>query len=117
MSFQEKQYLCDMQNSKEILLKRIKKTITSVVPEATVILYGSYARGEEKIGSDIDLLVLLDKNEITWEDEKKISFLLYDIEFDMGIIISPLILSKKDWEKRHYITPFYENVRNEGVIL
>lgn len=103
--------------SRKDILKKIKKSITSIVPNADVILYGSYARGEEKEESDIDLLILVDKDKVTWMDEKEISYPLYDIEFDIGKIISPMILSKKDWKKRHIITPFYENVINEGIAL
>ena len=105
-----------MVSRNDILLK-IRKSIKSIEPDATIILYGSFARGEEKNESDIDILVLLDKNKVTWDDEKKVKYPLYDIEFEIGKIISPLVLSKKDWEKRHRITPFYENVIKEGVIL
>jgi hypothetical protein len=42
---------------------------------------------------------------------------LYDIEFDTGTIISPLVYSKKFWEHEHRVTPFYENVKKEGVVL
>lgn len=49
--------------------------------------------------------------------KKDIKYPLYDIEFETGRIISPLVLSRHDWESRHKITPFYENVTNEGVIL
>ncbi len=35
------------------------------VPEATVILFGSRARGEHRPGSDVDLLVVVDTNEPT----------------------------------------------------
>ena len=99
------------------ILKKIKNSIASIVPNAIVILYGSYARGDENADSDIDILVLLDKDKITWNDEKKIAYPLYDIEFDIGKIISPLVLSKKDWGGKHRITPFYENVLNEGLTL
>jgi len=99
------------------ILQKIKTTIKSTVPDAKIILYGSYARGEEKNESDIDLLILLNNDKITWKDENKITYPLYDIEFDTGRIISPIIFSKKDWETRHRITPFYENVTTEGIIL
>jgi len=94
---------------------RIKDTVSGTDPNATVIVYGSHARGENHPNSDIDLLILLDKEEVTREDEKKIKYPLYDIEFDTGQIISPIVLSKSDWENRHRITPFYENIINEGV--
>lgn len=81
------------------------------------MLYGSYARGDYRSSSDIDILILLDKDTITGGDEKQITYPLYDIEFETGTIISPLVLSKKDWESRHSITPFYKNVIKEGIVL
>jgi len=105
-----------MLNRSDILLK-IKNSINSIVPDAKIILYGSYARGTEKLESDIDILVLLNKDKVTWLDEKEVKYPLYDIEFDTGKIISPLVLSKKDWEIRHRITPFYQSVKKEGVVL
>ena len=50
-------------------------------------------------------------------DERRITYPLFDIEFETGILISPLVLSKKDWESKHRITPFYENVTKEGKVL
>jgi predicted nucleotidyltransferase len=99
------------------LIHKIKDTIKSIAPKATVILYGSFARGDNRFDSDLDVLILLDKDKITREDEKSISYPLYDIEFDTGQVISPLVLSKSDWEKRHRITPFYENIKKDGVVL
>ncbi len=105
-----------MIDKKDIVLK-IRQAVKSVEPDATVILYGSYARGEQTNQSDLDILILLNKNTVSRKDEKRIKYPLYDIEFETGIIISPLVLSKKDWELRHRITPFYEYVTNEGVEL
>jgi len=102
---------------KNFILKLIKKSVKSTEPNAILILYGSYARGDYKEDSDLDLLVLIDKDEITRSDQKRIKYPLYDIEFDTGTIISALIFSKKDWEMNHMITPFYENVVREGRIL
>lgn len=109
-------YFCSMIDKNQILLQ-IKKTIVSTERNATVILYGSFKRGEQKPESDIDLLILVNREKITCDDEKRIKYPLYDIEFETGQIISPLVLSKKGWETRHRITPFYESVHEEGTVL
>ncbi len=61
----------------------------------------------------MDLLILLDKENVTRLDEKRVKYPLYEIEFDSGIIISPIVLSKKVWESKHKISPFYHNVIKE----
>ena len=40
---------------------------------------------------------------------------LYDIEMETGVQINPIIRPKNLWGR--YITPFYENVCKEGIIL
>ena len=105
-----------MKDNNDIFLM-IKNSIGLTEPDATIILYGSYARGDNSADSDLDLLILINKEKVTWEDEKKAKYPLYDIEFETGQIISPLVFSKKDWETRHRITPFYENIQKEGVVL
>jgi predicted nucleotidyltransferase len=99
------------------ILFRIKQLVNLADPTATVILYGSYARGQEKDESDIDVLILVDNENITYQDEQRIKYPLYDLEFETGKIISPLILSRNDWESRHVETPFYKNVKKDGVLL
>jgi len=103
-----------MIKSNDILLM-IANTVKAIVPNATVILYGSRARGDNNPDSDFDVLILQEKEKIWREDEMKVKYPLYDIEFETGKIISPLVLSKKDWETRHRITPFYDNVIKEGM--
>jgi predicted nucleotidyltransferase len=105
-----------MSKNKQIIFK-IKQLVKLAEPTATVILYGSYARGQNNKHSDIDVLILVDKEKITFSDEQRIKYPLYDLEFETGTIISPLILSRTDWETRHLVTPFYKNVKEEGVLL
>jgi len=99
------------------IIDRIVQQIRETEPDAEVILYGSYARGEETEESDIDLLILLDKENLLFEDKTKISFPLYHIEYDTGVIISPLVMSKSKWHTKHSITPLYQNIEKEGVRL
>ena len=99
------------------ILKRIKYAVHTSEPEAKIILYGSFARGDNRKDSDMDIIILLEKDQVSREDEKKVKYPLYDIEFDSGQVISPLVFSRKDWETRHKVTPFYQNVISEGIEL
>ena len=49
---------------KNNILHSIKNTVRAVDSTATIILYGSFARGDNNLNSDIDLLILLDKKHL-----------------------------------------------------
>ncbi len=110
-------YIWSMKNADSKILNQIKKIVTEQEPKAKIYLYGSRSRGTAKSNSDWDLLILLNKDKISPEDEQKISYPLYDLEFDTGEVISPMIYSEKEWNTKHKITPFYQNVMREGRLL
>ena len=105
-----------MKKEKKLFLD-IKSLVSHAAPRSKVILYGSYARGDQRKGSDVDLLILVDKKKINSEDEKKITWPLYGLEFETGIIISPMVKTKTEWETKYFITPLYENIKREGIEL
>jgi len=99
------------------ILDRIKRIVLDRDPSAKVYLYGSRARGIMKPDSDWDLLILLDKDKITADDEKNVTYPLYDLEFEIGEVISPMVYSETEWNTKYHVTPFYSNVMKEGKLL
>lgn len=99
------------------IVEQISKTIRRVAPTAKTILFGSEARGEARPDSDIDLLILVDGDKMSLEQEEIITLPLYELELKTGVVISPIIMLKKLWENRPFKTPFYINIVNEGIIL
>lgn len=106
-----------MKKSVSYILDKIKKIVTEKEPSAKVFLYGSRSRGTARENSDWDILILLDKDPISIDLERSITFPLYDLEFDLGEIISPTIYSEKEWGQKYKFTPFYNNIIKEGKLL
>ena len=93
---------------RELLGDRVKK----------IILYGSYARGDYKQSSDIDIMILTDLNfEEIEKYRDEISDIAFDIELESGIVISPVIKNIDRYNERVNIVPFFKNVQKEGVAL
>ncbi|MEI6049748.1 MAG: nucleotidyltransferase domain-containing protein [Bacteroidota bacterium] len=103
--------------SSKYLLGEIKRLVFEKAPDAKVYLYGSRAKGKAHKGSDWDILILLNNEKITAEIEQEITFSSYDLEFQTGEIISPMVYSEKEWNTRYKITPFYNNIMQEGRLI
>ena len=95
---------------------RIHEEIRAVDPTAQVILFGSRARGDAKIDSDWDVLILID-SPVTVDIERAFRYKLFDLELETGEVFSTFIHNKKVWNAKHKVTPFYKSIKKEGVRL
>ena len=84
----------------------------------SVIVYGSYARGDYSELSDVDVMILVT---LTEEKIKKISDQISDLAFDymmkFGVDISPVIINIDHFNYWADNLPYYRNVKKEGVKL
>jgi len=99
------------------MLKLLMDVAGTVMPSSSSVwLYGSRARGEAHTNSDWDLLILLDKQEITTEDFDKYGYPFIVMGWEHGADISPQLYTRKDWAQREF-TPFYKNIEADKQII
>lgn len=103
--------------TKSATLSRIRQMATSTIPKGgKAILYGSRARGDAHSDSDWDILILLDKDNLNQSDYDNVSYPFVLLGCDLGVEINPIMYTTKEWES-YRITPFYENVVRDGIVL
>lgn len=84
----------------------------------SVILYGSYARGDFRPDSDIDIMILVDLTDMEVEQyRKQLSWSTYDFNEEHDTDIKPIAKSESHFKKWLGVYPFYTNVQKEGVKL
>lgn len=106
-----------MTEREQHIIKLIHNRILEIDPSAEVILYGSHARGKPNKESDWDLLILLESPDVNKRTEQSFRHHLFDIELEIGEPISVFVYSKKDWENKYSITPFYKSIKKEGIVI
>jgi uncharacterized protein len=102
-------------SKKDQIILKIMGVVNNNAPDSEVYLYGSQARGDAKKLSDWDLLILLNRQIVSFDYETKFMDEFYDLELETGEIISPLIYSKNDWNTNHSATPLFEKIQKDGV--
>ncbi|MBR5983489.1 MAG: nucleotidyltransferase domain-containing protein [Bacteroidales bacterium] len=99
------------------VIENIKQVAKETLPpSSSLILYGSRARGDYKDDSDWDLLILLDKPELSDSDYDDVSFPFTLLGWNIGELISPQMYTKKEWDSISFL-PFYKNVEQDKIVL
>ncbi|MFP4527757.1 MAG: nucleotidyltransferase domain-containing protein [Candidatus Kapaibacterium sp.] len=81
---------------------------------ADVILFGSRARNDSDEFSDYDVLIILDSNYST-SDENRILDLCYDIDLKYDILLDVHILSVSEIDSLRGRQPIFQNAIKYGI--
>lgn len=102
------------------LLKNYRRDIENIfgVKLYKVILFGSYARGDFRNDSDMDVMILAD---VRPEDisiyADKVYDITYDYEMKYRIEINPVVQSVQTYNKWKKTYPFFMNIEKDGVAV
>jgi predicted nucleotidyltransferase len=106
-----------------MLKDKIKKNIPSFFLKhfggdlAAVVLYGSYAEDRETAYSDIDLLIIINKDFANWREKKKKEAFLRRETLSIGQV-SPKIMTPNELSSAaENFNPLILNVLSSGKIL
>lgn len=97
------------------LLLRVKSAVQQSAPGATVLLYGSVARGTQETESDYDIFVLTDRV-LTEQEQDTTRNAIFELELGTEKVISAKFCSRSRWE-HHPNMPFHVEVARDGIIL
>lgn len=101
--------------NQSVFLNKIKEKVLKEDSNASLILFGSRARGDFRDDSDWDVLMLTTK-EMHYQLKRKIRDEIYDVELEFMQPVSTIMVDKQKWESMS-ITPLYQNVTKEGKLL
>ena len=96
------------------MCEKIANTHTDSITE--IILYGSYARGQETDESDIDIAIVLSAD-LPEDQYDKITDIIVDYELDIGKTVSTISFDQSEFIEWKSTLPFYKNIDKEGIIL
>ena len=101
---------------KEIeLMHKFKSLVEERLHVHSMTVFGSRARGDAHEDSDLDVLVVIEEEE-TPGISQYISDCAWDACFDTGILLTPVIFSRRDWEEGPERSGLLaQAIRHEGI--
>jgi predicted nucleotidyltransferase len=97
------------------LLTRLRVYLTNLYGERLhqTMLFGSYARGEARPDSDIDILVVLKGTVNPGREVAKVSDFVADLSLEHDKVISCFFMDEERFSNRQ--GPLLRNIRREGI--
>lgn len=110
----------NMPDNLSVLLASYREAVAQILGERfdRMILFGSYARGDYKKESDMDIMILAD---VCPEEVSSCADMVYDLTYDFemqyGMEINPSVQSTRTYEKWRKVYPFFVNIEKDGVLV
>lgn len=89
--------------------------LKKMFPVVGIRLFGSKARGDSGPESDIDLLVLTEK-QLPWRERDHMTDSLYQIQMQHDVVISLLVVPLQEWTSGLVSAlPIHDIIEEEGI--
>jgi predicted nucleotidyltransferase len=95
-------------------LGHIKERVLKRYSVRQFILFGSKARGDFRLDSDIDLLMVT-AHPLTWRENDDIIGEVYEANLAFNTLFTVHLVAEEEWNRG--CLPFKENIEAEGVAV
>lgn len=97
------------------LMKELKEGLVQIYGDKlkAVYLYGSYARGDYREGSDVDVMLLLKNYEDYWKEYLRSSDYVSNISLKYDVTVSYILIKEIQWKEED--KSILRNIRREGL--
>ena len=109
--------MCDKDKLKLITYETVRAILSVSNKVEKIILFGSQARSDRVVSSDIDILVCVNMSEDELNKVKReMRNLTSDISLEYDEIVSLIVSTKEEYETMGDML-FYQNIKRDGIVL
>lgn len=96
-------------------MKELKEGLTQIYGDnlKAVYLYGSYARGDFREGSDVDVMILLKDYRSYFKELYRSSDYVSDVSLKYDVTVSCIIIKEIQWKQLEM--PVVRSIHKDGV--
>ena len=96
-------------------MKELKEGLMRIYGDRlkAVYLYGSYARGDYRPGSDVDVMILLKNYNDYWKEYRRSSDYVSDVSLKYDVTVSYILIKETQWKEA--AKPILRNIHKDGL--
>ncbi len=116
--YEVKQYLLHLKESdRTAIMACANRLFTELHPHIrSAVLFGSKARSDDTVDSDIDILIIVDTDDRGLARKIRRTAARVSLEYD--VLFNTHIISQEQWsEMERHQTTYWRNVQREGIEL
>lgn len=106
----------DLSETERCMLKELQRRIQQELPHWSfrMILFGSRARGDADPDSDMDVLLEVDVEHVSFAEKQRVRRVVGEISIDSGVVVTALISDRQVRAERGDFSIF-QTIREEGI--